>query len=219
MRIAGYNIQALKRFTLCRQCSVYYQNIAEIMLVRLQVAIRASKGRFLRWQDSSTYCCKQLCCSSTHLMTDVVAQLPWVLLSACTLGPSLPAVDDMRGHDIPAGTVLFFCSAGQRMHVLAQPPLQPVKLPATPSAAVLQQAPGAATGHEGLTILLSRVALGISIQGSFDLRRPPDAYDSTINSRGRNPNNKLDIYCVYDNAQAYPAYIITYRATGGHGMC
>lgn len=92
-----------------------------------------------------------------------------------------------------------------------------------PTPAVPQPAPAeaAASGREGLTILLSRVALGTSSRGSSDLRRPPEGFDSTTNlhfiGKARTPNNKMDIYCVYDNAQAYPAYVVTYNATGGPG--
>ncbi|KAL0027580.1 hypothetical protein WJX77_012237 [Trebouxia sp. C0004] len=60
---------------------------------------------------------------------------------------------------------------------------------------------------ESLTMLLSRVALGKTVKGSSDLRRPPDGFDACFhNHRGR-----TEIFCVYDNAQAYPEYIITYN--------
>jgi len=60
---------------------------------------------------------------------------------------------------------------------------------------------------ESLTMLLSRVALGRTVKGSSDLRRPPDGFDACFhNYRGR-----TEIFCVYDNAQAYPEYIITYN--------
>lgn len=60
---------------------------------------------------------------------------------------------------------------------------------------------------ESLTMLLSRVALGKTVKGSSDLRRPPDGFDACFHShRGR-----TEIFCVYDNAQAYPEYIVTYN--------
>ena len=36
--------------------------------------------------------------------------------------------------------------------------------------------------------------------------------------RDRSKDNKMDIYCVYDNAQAYPDYIISYKATRPNGV-
>lgn len=63
---------------------------------------------------------------------------------------------------------------------------------------------------ESLTMLLSRVALGKTVKGSSDLRRPPDGFDACFHDhRGR-----TEIFCVYDNAQAYPEYIVTYN--GAH---
>ena len=128
----------------------------------------------------------------------------------------------------------FFCFAGPQLPAPSPPqPPQPApyqvpqpalpKLVAPPStAAILQQSPGDETGQEGLTILLSRVALGNSTRGSTDLRRPPEGYDSTTHlhfmGRDRSKDSKMDICCVYDNAQAYPDYIITYKAARAHGM-
>ena len=59
---------------------------------------------------------------------------------------------------------------------------------------------------ESLTMLLSRVALGKTVKGSSDLRRPPDGFDACFHSH----RGCTEIFCVYDNAQAYPEYIITY---------
>ena len=67
-------------------------------------------------------------------------------------------------------------------------------------------------------MLLSRVALGKTVKGSSDLRRPPEGSDSCTHSHSmghrhmHSHGNHMDIYCVYDNAQAYPEYIITYNA-------
>ena len=104
-------------------------------------------------------------------------------------------------------------------HVPQPARLQPVAPSST--AAMLQQSPDE-TGRDGLTILLSRVALGTLSRGSSDLRRPPEGFDSTTHlhfmGKGRSADSKMDIYCVYDNAQAYPDYIITYKATRARGL-
>lgn len=60
-----------------------------------------------------------------------------------------------------------------------------------------------------LTMLLSRVALGRTVKGSSHFRRPPEGFDACIHSHSQG-----NIYCVYDNAQAYPEYIVTYKGAG-----
>lgn len=60
-----------------------------------------------------------------------------------------------------------------------------------------------------LTMLLSRVALGRSVKGSSHFRRPPEGFDACTH-----PHSPGNIYCVYDNAQAYPEYIVTYKGAG-----
>lgn len=60
---------------------------------------------------------------------------------------------------------------------------------------------------ESLTMLLSRVALGKTVKGSSDLRRPPDGFDACFHGH----RGHTEIFCVYDNAQAYPEYIVTYN--------
>lgn len=169
------------------------------------------------------YSWKKLCCLTSTAQHTLAENCSTLVVFACMhICCLLMNIHNMCVQDRSAKTVYFFCCVGQQMQFVAQPPLQAVKLPPTPSSAVLQQAPAEATGPEGLTILLSRVALGNSTRGSSDMRRPPEGYDSTTNihsMRGRNHHNKMDIYCVYDNAQAYPAYIITYRANRDHAMC
>ena len=120
--------------------------------------------------------------------------------------------------------------AGLQMSAAAQsgssmppvPPYAPVKpVPVRQSALwnLSQQQPSA---HEDasprlLTILLSRVALGHSTRGSSELRRPPDGYDSTTHPHSlRGADSATNIYCVYNNAQAYPEYIITYKPSRSH---
>ena len=87
-------------------------------------------------------------------------------------------------------------------------------------AAIKQASGNEEAGQQELTILLSRVALGSNTRGSPELRRPPEGFDSTSHlhatGRERSVNSKPEIYCVYDNAQAYPEYIITYKAAKGH---
>ena len=124
----------------------------------------------------------------------------------------------------------FACchSAGPELLATAAPhkhvPSIPLSLPplAQPDAslrlAMQQQSPleYTVTDQGSLTILLSRVALGNSTRGSSELRRPPEGYDSTnhhhLAGRGRSLESRTHISCVYDNAQAYPDYIITYKA-------
>ena len=101
------------------------------------------------------------------------------------------------------------------------PPHAPVKPLALSLKPVIQQAsPSVETGQQELTILLSRVALGNVTHGSSELRRPPEGSDSTSHvhstGRDRSVDSKPEVYCVYDNAQAYPEYIITYKGAKGH---
>eukprot|EP00803_Ostreobium_quekettii_P007116 evm.model.scf_19.4 EVM.evm.TU.scf_19.4 scf_19:54331-70557(+) len=58
----------------------------------------------------------------------------------------------------------------------------------------------------GHAMLLCRVALGRIGQGASGLRRPPDGADSVANNLG-SPSELV----IFDNAQAYPEYIVFYR--------
>lgn len=71
---------------------------------------------------------------------------------------------------------------------------------------------------EPLTMVLSRVLLGhpayFSSTDVNSLRKPPSGFQSTITlvlSTGH------QITCLYDNAQAYPEYVITYEAVSNQG--
>lgn len=102
----------------------------------------------------------------------------------------------------------------QPIPALHSQPDAPCKL--VPRSGNLSLEPQAQPLQDGLTMLLSRVALGRVTRGSGELRRPPDGFDACTHSHrmGHRPDygNRMDIYCVYDNAQAYPDYIITYSA-------
>ncbi|CAL1529282.1 unnamed protein product [Lymnaea stagnalis] len=60
-------------------------------------------------------------------------------------------------------------------------------------------------------MFMVRVLCGYSVQGSASYKRPPKdtsgrLYDSCVNNES-GPN----IYCLFDNSQCYPAYVIEYK--------
>lgn len=72
------------------------------------------------------------------------------------------------------------------------------------------------SGPDGLTMVLSRFVLGHpaylpSTYGS-QLSKPPASFHSTTHVSAGN-----QVVCTYDNSQAYPEYVITYKADGAQG--
>ena len=58
-------------------------------------------------------------------------------------------------------------------------------------------------------MLMCRVSLGKIGLGTSNMRKPPEGFDS-VSQSGRAKPAAGDIFAVYDNAQAYPEYIIHY---------
>jgi hypothetical protein len=81
-------------------------------------------------------------------------------------------------------------------------------------ASGLQQQQEEERKHEWVgqyAMLMCRVALGRIGMGGSSMRKPPDGFDS-VSATGSAKPQAGDIFAVYDNAQAYPEYIIHYDA-------
>jgi len=67
-----------------------------------------------------------------------------------------------------------------------------------------------------VAMLLCRVALGRSAPGRVGLRRPPEGADSVAETTAPKPHGQRlrepTMHAIFDNAQAYPEYLVYYRA-------
>lgn len=119
------------------------------------------------------------------------------------LPPPLPAPTHVQAllqqlHGPPAAAA---APAAQPAAVAAPPPhqQQPVTAPAEPQ-------------KHYMVVFLCSVALGRICLGQHQLRRPPTGFDSTFTGRGAassfGSGGHQEIYCAYDNAQAYPSYLL-----------
>ncbi|CAD7699843.1 unnamed protein product [Ostreobium quekettii] len=67
-----------------------------------------------------------------------------------------------------------------------------------------------------VAMLLCRVSLGRSAPGRVGLRRPPEGADSVAETTAPKPHGQRlrepTMHAVFDNAQAYPEYLVYYRA-------
>eukprot|EP00803_Ostreobium_quekettii_P010434 evm.model.scf_4.3 EVM.evm.TU.scf_4.3 scf_4:99448-108868(-) len=88
----------------------------------------------------------------------------------------------------------------------AGPSARPPAVPALPGLGPGVQVPGNAGGRV-VAMLLCRVALGRSARGQLGLRKPPEGFDSVTDA-----TRNHSMYAIFDNAQAYPEYVIYYQA-------